>query len=242
MFTTFIARRSALVRTIVGGLLLAATIGSANAATDTAAIKCAQKQLNVLGFSAGIPDGIVGVKTYLAGELYIGFMKATVGRTWNQPSLGPDTAALWCQKVGEAHPKVAVYWKMYLRQIDALSPELVDDPRKLYEMALKFETGNGATKDEAQAFRWYLRAAEKGFAPAQRNLGEMYRSGRGVDTNDVMARYWYLLAAMQGDAPAQFAVGMYYSSSEQAKIDWLWKAALQGHRGAITELERRLDI
>jgi TPR repeat protein len=242
MFTTFIARRSAFVRTIVGGLILAATIGSANAATDTAAIKCAQKQLNVLGFSAGIPDGIVGVRTFIAGETYIGFMRAVSETGWKQPSLGPTTAALWCEKVAEAHPKVAVYWKMYQRQLQTDSPDALSDPKKIYEMALKFETGSGAAPDEVLAARWYLRAAQLGFAPAQRNLAEMSRLGRGIEKNATSARYWYLLAAMQGDAPAQFAVGMYYASSEQAKIDWLWKAALQGHRGAITELERSLDI
>ena len=43
-----------------------------------------------------------------------------------------------------------------------------------------YETGRGVERDYAEAAKWYLKAAEQGFAPAQNHLAMMYYSGRGV--------------------------------------------------------------
>jgi TPR repeat protein len=40
--------------------------------------------------------------------------------------------------------------------------------------------GNGVPQDYAQAFAWWRKAADKGNADAQNNLGWMYVRGRGV--------------------------------------------------------------
>ena len=52
--------------------------------------------------------------------------------------------------------------------------------------------------------RWYLKAANLGYAPAQRNLAGMYGSGRGVAMNVSFARYWFTEAAknLHARAPA----------------------------------------
>ena len=49
--------------------------------------------------------------------------------------------------------------------------------------------GDGLTylQDDAEAVRWYSRAAEQGHARAQSELGEMYANGRGVEHNDAEA-------------------------------------------------------
>jgi TPR repeat protein len=200
------------------------------------AVKCVQKELNALGFEAGHADGIVGVKTFLASEAYIRFMRANAERAWAQPSLRADNARHWCEKVAEAHPKVSSHWRALQKA------EIPTDPKAIFDLAYRFDVGVGGKKDEALAVRWYLRAAELGYAPAQRNLGGMYGSGRGVPRNDVTARHWFLAAANQGDAQAQFVLGKHYSKDDQTSLGWLWKAAQQGHQGAILELEVRLDI
>src|SRR5690606_8956749 len=133
-----------------------------------------------------------------------------------------NNAALWCEKVAEDHPKLAVYYKMYQRHLDR-DAEVPSDPRKIFDMAYKFDTGHGAKRNEALAVKWYLRAARLGYAPAQRNVAGMYGSGRGADLNHDTARHWFLLAAMQGDAQAQFVIGKHYSTSEPAAMEWLWK-------------------
>jgi len=43
--------------------------------------------------------------------------------------------------------------------------------------------------------KWNRKAAEKGYARAQINLGFMYSKGHGVPRNDVQAYIWYTLSA-----------------------------------------------
>ncbi len=59
--------------------------------------------------------------------------------------------------------------------------------------------------DDAEAVRWYRRAAEQGHAGVQFNLGLMYRKGRGVRQDYVQAHMWVNLAAAQGDEKARKA-------------------------------------
>ena len=62
-------------------------------------------------------------------------------------------------------------------------------------------------KDDAEAVRWYRRAAEQGDALAQSNLGVSYRDGRGVSQGDEAAVSWFRGAAEQEDAAAQSNLG-----------------------------------
>ena len=92
----------------------------------------------------------------------------------------------------------------------------------------------GVKQDFAQALTWYRRAADKGFAPAQFNLGLAYELGRGVPADDRQAFKHYLLAAEQGFAAAQFNVGNMYSSGRGVGQDlfeanlWFKQAAEKG--------------
>ena len=42
-----------------------------------------------------------------------------------------------------------------------------------------YGTGRGVEQNDAEAVRWYRRAADQGHALAQNNLGVRYRDGRG---------------------------------------------------------------
>jgi uncharacterized protein len=42
-----------------------------------------------------------------------------------------------------------------------------------------FVLGRGVSQDDAEAVKWYRKAAEQGYPAAQFNLGEMHRQGRG---------------------------------------------------------------
>ena len=57
-------------------------------------------------------------------------------------------------------------------------------------------------QDDAVAEKWYRKAAERGFAEAQNNLGVMYVLGRGVTKDDAEAVKWFRKAAKQGYGPA----------------------------------------
>jgi len=99
-------------------------------------------------------------------------------------------------------------------------------------------------KDDAEAVRWYRKAAEQDFATAQFNLGDMYERGRGVPQDDVQAVAWYRKAAEQGDAGAQGSLAVCYSRGKGVERDpvaanaWYRKAAKQGLASALYHLAR----
>ena len=57
-------------------------------------------------------------------------------------------------------------------------------------------------QSDAEALRWYTRAAEQGDARAQYNLGLMYMNGQGIEPNLVLAYYWMSLSVAQGNENA----------------------------------------
>ncbi|WP_169829290.1 LysM peptidoglycan-binding domain-containing protein [Lacunisphaera limnophila] len=92
----------------------------------------------------------------------------------------------------------------------------------------------GLSRDFAEAFKWYRQAGDKGFAPAQFNLGLAYELGRGVAADERQAFKYYLMSAEQGFAPAQFNVGNMYASGRGIAQDlfeanlWYKQAAENG--------------
>ncbi len=115
--------------------------------------------------------------------------------------------------------------------------------RSFYQRGLAMEEGsNGLQKDEGQAAEWYLRAAEKNYAPAQYNLALLYEEGRGVPQNFSEAARWYRAAAEQGDADAQNNLGRLCAfGSGMAKdltqaVYWYAKSADQGNAMGLNNL------
>ena len=66
-----------------------------------------------------------------------------------------------------------------------------------------YDTGQGVPQDYEEAVKWYSRAAEKGHAYAQHNLGVMYATGQGVAKDYIEAHKWLNLAAAQGNKEAR---------------------------------------
>jgi TPR repeat protein len=48
----------------------------------------------------------------------------------------------------------------------------------------------GVPKDEAEAARWYRKAADQGLAEAEAHLGGCYALGRGVPKDEAEAGRW----------------------------------------------------
>ena len=69
------------------------------------------------------------------------------------------------------------------------------------------KTSAWKAKDDAEAEKWYRKAAEQGIAEAQNNLGLMCVLGRGVPQDDAEAVKLFRKAAKQGYAPAQNNLG-----------------------------------
>src|SRR5439155_1122252 len=76
----------------------------------------------------------------------------------------------------------------------------------------------GMAKDDAEAVKWYRKAAEQNNAPAQYDLGVCYYYGQGVAKDYVEGYKWWLLAAAQGDEDAKNAVSILENKVSREQI------------------------
>lgn len=94
----------------------------------------------------------------------------------------------------------------------------------------------------AEAARWFRKAAEQGFMPAQQHLGVSYYFGAGVPRDHVEAAKWWRKAAEQGVVEAQLRLAQLYTEghlgTEYGKEagKWYLKAAEQGSAQAAEAL------
>ena len=77
------------------------------------------------------------------------------------------------------------------------------DLAALRNMGHLYRLGQGVARDGEKAVRYYTRAAELGFAPAQLNLAVMFYEGDGIPADAKAARYWAQRAASAGYVPAR---------------------------------------
>ena len=54
------------------------------------------------------------------------------------------------------------------------------DVKAQLELGMAYATGNGIAADDAEAVKWFRKAAEKGDAAGEYSLSEMYLTGRRV--------------------------------------------------------------
>ena len=96
--------------------------------------------------------------------------------------------------------------------------------------------GKGIPENDAEAVKWFRKAAEQGNAIAQGNLGYMYDLGKGIPENDAEAVKWYRKAAEQGNANAQKNLGISYGNGEGIRRNnikayvWYSMAKTQGEK------------
>ncbi|HQN19642.1 MAG TPA: tetratricopeptide repeat protein, partial [Syntrophobacteraceae bacterium] len=105
-----------------------------------------------------------------------------------------------------------------------------------------YSHGTGVPKDDAEAVKWYRKAAEQGEANAQANLGACYLDGTGVTKDETEAVKWYRKSAEQGNAYGQNGLGACYFNGTGVPKDaaeavkWCRKSAEQGNNYASTNL------
>ena len=98
------------------------------------------------------------------------------------------------------------------------------------------------TKDYSKAMKWYLKAADKGNAHAQCQIGYMYNYAEGVTANYSTALKWYLKAANQGNTEAQRHIGYLYNAgrgvtqSFSKALQWFNKAVANGDVHALCDI------
>ena len=70
-------------------------------------------------------------------------------------------------------------------------------------LGIMYDLGEGVPEDDAEAVKWYRKAAEQGNADAQCNLGVMYDLGEGVPEDKVLAYMWWNISAASGHEKAK---------------------------------------
>lgn len=100
-----------------------------------------------------------------------------------------------------------------------------------------FEFAHDKAENE-DIFLLYKIAAERGFVPAQCNLGWCYDTGTGVSQNKSEAIKWYRKAAEKGNDCAQYNLAQLYEKGLGTPVDineainWYEKAAKQNYKDA----------
>ena len=124
-------------------------------------------------------------------------------------------AAQWFQLAAEQNYPEAQVLLAYCYQVGAGVPKNPQEVQNLFTRAA--EAGNaeaqfnlainygqglyGAPKNDVESFRWAEKAANQGYAQAERYLGACYQYGFGVNANPELSREWYARAEKQGLSP-----------------------------------------
>jgi TPR repeat protein len=88
-----------------------------------------------------------------------------------------------------------------------------------YRLGSQAADGIGGPRDYLTAAKYYQKAAEKGYVPAQYNLAFLYENGLGVKQDYALAAAWYRKAVEQGDPEAQNNLGTLYSTGQGVPLD-----------------------
>ena len=104
-----------------------------------------------------------------------------------------------------------------------------------------YADGDGIKQDDAQAIKWFLKAAAQNDVEAEYNLGVMFRDGEGVAKNGPQAVYWFERAAAHRYADAAYNLAMMYRDGDGIAADaakateWFRKAKHLGYDGDTDE-------
>jgi hypothetical protein len=126
-------------------------------------------------------------------------------------------------------------------------PTVTDDSSNISAQSAFIRGANAAAgrdgaKDDVAAMKWFRIAADKGYAPAENNLGFLYAEGRGAPRNDSEAVRWYRRAADRKYPPAETSLGMMYAQgrgvtqSDSEALSLYSAAANQGYPQAKANL------
>jgi tetratricopeptide (TPR) repeat protein len=124
------------------------------------------------------------------------------------------------------------------RDFNALSSKAESGDREAqFWVGSIYEQGRLVPRDQETAKSWFLKSANKGYAPAERTVGVLYWY-----SEPAKAVTWLQRAARKGDSEAQFWLGTGYEqglfgvTNYRDAVDWLTKSAKQGHPDAEASL------
>ena len=140
--------------------------------------------------------------------------------------------------IEEAPPKVAPATSKKRMPLTPIPQN--DAGTREHKTGLTFYKGiDGSSKNFKTAREWFLKAATKGNAAAQYNLGVMSYLGQGIEKSFPNAAKWFEQAAKQDNTLAQYNLGFLFFEGKGVKKDylqafmWIDRAARLGDKKAI---------
>lgn len=128
------------------------------------------------------------------------------------------------------------YQDLNLEKLQSLAQS--DDTVAMAFLGELYEYGRGVEQDSQSAFKWYKKAAELNYAPAQYNLAVLLSNENKGMLDLPQAYFWAEKAAEQNNVNAQFLVGAFHDQgkgtfpSKQQAYKWYKRAADQDHSNA----------
>jgi len=133
-----------------------------------------------------------------------------------------------------------------------------ENPSAQFQLAKRYQNGNGVPKDASESFKWMEKAAQNGMDEAVYDLALMYEKGVGVKADLSVARSYMIQASiseippsLEGGWPdACFRVGQWYeigdgvSQDDYRAIKYYWNAVnnLNGRRFKSQAAESLLKL
>lgn len=125
-------------------------------------------------------------------------------------------------------------------ELEPVSPDGPDpNGDEAYAEAIRYYTGDGVERNFGTAAQYFIKAAERGHAGAQYNLGLMNYVGQTGGQDFANAAKWFEQAAESGHIQAQYNLGFLYYEGKgvqqdlKTAYDWIDRAAQQGYAKAI---------
>ncbi len=80
-----------------------------------------------------------------------------------------------------------------------------------HDVGACYATGEGVSRDEQLALKWFRRAARRGHVESQYDLGLMYLYGEGIDQDPELGLRWLQMAAQAGERRAASVLASVFS-------------------------------
>jgi TPR repeat protein len=170
-------------------------------------------------FKSGMTGTIAGLM--LALGLAIGLAIGTYGGAIKGLVELAQTVGL--DLTGNGHDAYAAYRNGDAATALRLARPLVaaGDARAQWLVGLIYYRGEGITRDDVEAVKWFRRAADQGDAGAQFYLGLMYCDGHGTPQDYAEAAKWFRLSAQHGNPEAQYNLGVLDMSGKAWEPDYV---------------------
>ncbi|MDR1044261.1 MAG: sel1 repeat family protein [Candidatus Adiutrix sp.] len=95
-----------------------------------------------------------------------------------------------------------------------------ETPEMMFEMGKRFYLPSSGVADPLLALYYFNKAAEAGYVPAQRVLGNCYLEGRLTAPDYEKARHWLTLAARHNDGQAAYSLALMYVRALGVDKNW----------------------